>query len=652
MTIQPPGNLYTQGFGSRPENVEVPHVDVRDPSSTDTNYPIGKRWINTIDSTEWSLNGLTSFNGTTTANWQQSSGSGSSGIVTINGNSGSITGSTVTINGGSTGLTTSGSGSTMSLGGTLNVGHGGTGDTTFTAFSVIAGGTTPTGALQNVSGVGTSGQVLTSNGAAMLPTWQAAASSITIAGDTGSDTGSSFTISGGSTGLTTAVSGSTLDLGGTLDVANGGTGDATFTAFSVITGGTTATGPLQNVSGVGTSGQVLTSNGAAMLPTWQNASGGGIVTLDGNSGSATGSTVTVETAASSGSLNFSGAAATLTLNIVDGSGNVALGSGAAGASTNGVAIGTSAANGGANGVVIGHSATDNTSGNNVVIGNSASGPATGGNNVVIGPSASSASTSSVCIGQSAAVTGSGSTVCIGPGASCASVSSVSIGQVAAITGAGNTVAIGAGAVASSTQTVIVGGTSADNGGAKSTILGVGAVGPSGGGCISLGFSAGSANTTGSDNITIGNVGVAAEANVIRIGTQGSGAGQQNTCFVAGIAGVTVANSAAVLIDTTTGQLGTVASSLRYKENVMPLAEDSEDIYGLNPVKFNYKSDKTKTEQYGLIAEEVEKQCPYLVSYNAEGEPETVQYHQLPVMLLNEVKKLRSEIEYLKNKLSK
>jgi hypothetical protein len=56
-----------------------------------------------------------------------------------------------------------------------------------------------------------------------------------------------------------------------LPVGNGGTGDASFTAYAVICGGTTSTGALQNVSGLGSSGNVLTSNGAAALPTWQAA---------------------------------------------------------------------------------------------------------------------------------------------------------------------------------------------------------------------------------------------------------------------------------------------------------------------------------------------------------------------------------------------
>jgi hypothetical protein len=55
---------------------------------------------------------------------------------------------------------------------------------------------------------------------------------------------------------------------GTAVVAGGGTGDVSFTAYSVICGGTTSTGPLQNVIGVGSSGQVLTSGGASTLPTW------------------------------------------------------------------------------------------------------------------------------------------------------------------------------------------------------------------------------------------------------------------------------------------------------------------------------------------------------------------------------------------------
>ena len=119
--------------------------------------------------------------------------------------------------------------------GTAVVAGGGTGNTTFTAYSVITAGTTATGVFQNVVGVGSLGQVLTSQGAAALPQWAAAgASSITITGNSGGGlTGNSFTFTGGTTGLTFAGAGSTETLGGTLAIANGGTNA---TSMSTSTG--------------------------------------------------------------------------------------------------------------------------------------------------------------------------------------------------------------------------------------------------------------------------------------------------------------------------------------------------------------------------------------------------------------------------------
>jgi hypothetical protein len=61
-----------------------------------------------------------------------------------------------------------------------------------------------------------------------------------------------------------------------LTIPKGGTGAATFTAYGVVTGGTTTTGALQSVA-VGSSGQVLTSNGAGALPSFQNVAGTGTV---------------------------------------------------------------------------------------------------------------------------------------------------------------------------------------------------------------------------------------------------------------------------------------------------------------------------------------------------------------------------------------
>ena len=52
-------------------------------------------------------------------------------------------------------------------------------------------------------------------------------------------------------------------------VSYGGTGDASLTAYAVLCGGTTTTGVIQSIASVGTSEQVLLSNGAGALPSMQ-----------------------------------------------------------------------------------------------------------------------------------------------------------------------------------------------------------------------------------------------------------------------------------------------------------------------------------------------------------------------------------------------
>lgn len=68
-------------------------------------------------------------------------------------------------------------------------------------------------------------------------------------------------------------------VGNPLPVSSGGTGRATATAYAVICGGTTATGPFQSVASVGTTGQVLTSNGVGALPTMQTGFSAGMILL-------------------------------------------------------------------------------------------------------------------------------------------------------------------------------------------------------------------------------------------------------------------------------------------------------------------------------------------------------------------------------------
>lgn len=166
----------------------------------------------------------------------------------------------------------------------------------------------------------------------------------------------------------------------------------------------------------------------------------------------------------------------------------------------------------------------------------------------------------------------------------------------------------------------------------------------------LGTAAGYLYTSSeSSNICLNSLGVVGESNTLRIGAAtGTGTGQLNTAFICGIFGATVTGSA-VLCDSN-DQLGTVVSSKRYKENITDLS-DEVSILSLRPVEFNYVSDKNKTKKYGLISEEVEKDFPYLCIYNKEKQPESVAYHEIPVLLLKEFQRLHKRIEELEKKIA-
>ncbi len=158
--------------------------------------------------------------------------------------------------------------------------------------------------------------------------------------------------------------------------------------------------------------------------------------------------------------------------------------------------------------------------------------------------------------------------------------------------------------------------------------------------VALGYNAGYAIKDGKDNIVIGTgqKGGANDSGVIRIGNSSF----QTKAFMAGIRGVTTnkANAVPVLIDSN-GQLGTISSSARFKEDIQPMGSVSERLFALRPVTFRYKQpyeDGSKPVQFGLVAEEVAEQFPELVVYGEDGKAETVSYHLLATLLLNELQK--------------
>ena len=167
--------------------------------------------------------------------------------------------------------------------------------------------------------------------------------------------------------------------------------------------------------------------------------------------------------------------------------------------------------------------------------------------------------------------------------------------------------------------------------------------------IALGFAAGQ-HTTGSNNIVIGHFGVADESNTIRIGGDVFGFGPQTAAFIAGISGTAVVGDA-VVVDGN-GQLGTVASSARFKKNIEPMDKASEAILALKPVSFQYRSDSKGTPQFGLIAEEVAKVNPDLVVRNRNDEIYSVRYEAVNAMLLNEFLKEHRTVQDLKSTVAK
>jgi Chaperone of endosialidase len=166
----------------------------------------------------------------------------------------------------------------------------------------------------------------------------------------------------------------------------------------------------------------------------------------------------------------------------------------------------------------------------------------------------------------------------------------------------------------------------------------------------IGEGALSKNSTGFGNTALGvtaGLSVTTANDVICIGS--GGADVSGTTWIGNIYGVTTqSGTTAPVIISDGGQLGTVASSERFKKDIATMDTTSEAILSLRPVRFHYKNDTKGTPQFGLIAEEVAKVNPALVLPDKEGKPYTVRYDAVNVMLLNEFLKEHRRVEELKS----
>jgi hypothetical protein len=200
----------------------------------------------------------------------------------------------------------------------------------------------------------------------------------------------------------------------------------------------------------------------------------------------------------------------------------------------------------------------------------------------------------------------------------------------------------------------------NTGGALNVAAGFNALGDNttGASNIALGGNALSSNVVGSNNTAVGaiaGINSTGDGNVyVGAGVIGV-AGESNHTYVRNIKDTTVSggNSDTVTLDLTTGLLGHLSSSRRYKENIQPMGNASDLLYRLKPVTFRYKKDidRTQSATFGLIAEQVADVSPDLVACNSEGKPEGVHYEQVNAMLLNEFLKEHQTVVELKKEVA-
>jgi uncharacterized coiled-coil protein SlyX len=244
-------------------------------------------------------------------------------------------------------------------------------------------------------------------------------------------------------------------------------------------------------------------------------------------------------------------------------------------------------------------------------------------------------------------------------------------NIGTIGGAGNT-AIGSSAlfhsVTGSANTAVGFGALFFNTGGDNTAVGGGALAnATGNGNVAVGAFAGNQLTAGDNNVFIGKQAggsfTSAGDNKIFIGSQAgsaatsasnvicigaSGENVDNHTYIGNINSTSVSggNADFVTIDLTTGLLGYLSSSCRYKEDIKPIDKASEALFALKPVSYRYKKDidRTQSLDYGLIAEDVAKVDPNLAIRDENGQIESVRYNAINAMLLNEFLKEHKIVE--------
>jgi hypothetical protein len=174
-------------------------------------------------------------------------------------------------------VTDGGTGASTASAARTNLGIGTIATQDANAVAITGGtvsGVTLSSSAATITGGTVSGVTLSSSAATITGGSVTGITDLAVAdGGTGVSTLTGIVKGNGTSAFSAASAGTDYYAPGSTDVAvaDGGTGLSSATAYAVLCGGTTSTGAFQSIASVGTSGHVLTSNGAGALPTFQAA---------------------------------------------------------------------------------------------------------------------------------------------------------------------------------------------------------------------------------------------------------------------------------------------------------------------------------------------------------------------------------------------
>jgi hypothetical protein len=116
----------------------------------------------------------------------------------------------------------------------------------------------------------------------------------------------------------------------------------------------------------------------------------------------------------------------------------------------------------------------------------------------------------------------------------------------------------------------------------------------------------------------------------------------------------VSDYQSVYISNITNELGYVSSSITTKKNVEPLQLSIDSILAAEPVQFNYKSEEDGSAKHaGFIAEQlVDSGLGNYVSFDADGNPRSVNYEMFTSALQSVVRYQASQITNLEDRITR